>query len=42
MDGTEFHSVTIIVEDDKETYEEGILEEIQIGRPMNMKMSGLL
>ena len=42
MDGTEFHDVTITVEDDKETCEEGILEEIQIGRPVNMKISGLL
>ena len=64
MDGTEFHDVTITVEDDKEdkivdkaydvemdtngvelqieTCEEGSLEEIQIARPVNMKMSGLL
>ena len=63
MDGTEFHDVTITVEDDKEdkivvkaydvemdtngdelwveTCEEGSLEEIQIARPVNMKMSGL-
>ena len=36
MDGTEFHDVTITVEDDKE----GSLEGIQIARPVNMKMSG--
>ena len=57
MDGTEFHDVTITVEDDKEdkivvkangdelrveTCEEGSLEEIQIARPVNMKMSSLL
>ena len=56
FDGTEFHDVTITVEDDKEdkivvkangdelrveTCEEGSLEEIQIARPVNMKMSGL-
>ena len=39
MDGTEFHDVTITIEDDKED-KEGSLEEIQIARPVNMKMSG--
>ena len=39
MDGTEFHDVTITVEDDKED-KEGGLQEIQIARPVNMNLTG--
>ena len=39
MDGTDVDDVTITVEDDKED-KEGSLEEIQIAKPVNMKMMG--